>query len=98
MANIMEKDKKNVSVVLKKLKKNTKVNFELKKVKSSIRNYFCPIALNQNTSILQSRKILLVDDTIATATTLYFAKKLIKQINPIAQIDAISLLSGIHKS
>ena len=58
--------------------------------------YFNPIKINNTYLVQNSQNILLLDDAISSGTTLYFAQKIIKNINPNANIEAICFLSSLH--
>lgn len=96
LKSIKDKHKKLVHYEIKNISKNQKANFSLKNVNGAIRKYFCPIDLFKPDILVNIENILIVDDTVSSGTTLYFAQKLIKSVNPNVNIQAISLLGSIH--
>ncbi|MCG3686549.1 hypothetical protein L5F35_10025 [Aliarcobacter butzleri] len=86
----------DVKEVLKKLKSNQGSQFVLKEIKSNVRKYFNPIKISNPYLLRDSQNILLLDDALSSGTTLYFAQKLIKDINPNINIEAICFLSSLH--
>ncbi len=85
-----------VKEVLKKLQIAPGNKFVLKEIKGNIRAYFNPIKINNPYLIKKSQTILLLDDALSSGTTLFYAQKLIKDINPNANIEAICFLSSLH--
>ena len=91
-----KRHRNDVKEVLKKLKSREGAQFILKEIKGNIREYFNPIKINNPYLIKNARNILLLDDALSSGTTLFYAQKLIKTINPSVNVEAICFLSSLH--
>lgn len=70
--------------------------FILKEISGRIRHYFNPLKIRNPYYLKTYTNILIVDDALSSGTTLYNAQKMIKDINPNANVEAICLLSSVH--
>ncbi|HHR6130810.1 TPA: phosphoribosyltransferase [Providencia alcalifaciens] len=71
-------------------------NFSLKGIPASLRNVLPPLVLDSPPTLhYQPLRVLLVDDLIASGTTLTTAVKIISQQYPYADIHAVCLFSSI---
>ncbi len=99
-ANVNVKEAKSLEFKIKIQEKEVgnNGNFSLKGIPTKYRDIFPPFILNEHLSLSYKRiRILLVDDLMATGTTLITAREIIAQQYPNAVIHAICLFSSMKR-
>lgn len=98
-ADISVEEHKALSHRLKKQlqEKGFKGNFSLKGIPVQFRSEFPPLCLNKSSINIKPKRILLVDDLLATGTTLKTARASVQSCFPDAVIHAASLISSSTK-
>lgn len=98
LANVHEKHIKLVKSQLARLSMLDGSDvFKLKLVDVRVRHYFNPLSVNTTMrDQLVERRVLLIDDLLATGTTLRSAKNVLSQVG-CEVISAICLLSSVNK-
>lgn len=99
-ANISVKETKSLDFKIKIQAREVGINgdFSLKGIPTKFRDIFPPFILNEQLSSSSERiRILLVDDLMATGTTLTTARKIMALQYPNAVIHAICLFSSMRR-
>jgi hypothetical protein len=99
-ADISVEDHKTLTHRLRKQMKESgfQGDFSLKGIPVHYRSEFPPLCLNNyKIAHLDPQRILLVDDLLATGTTLKTAEKLVQEVFPHATIHGASLISSSTK-
>lgn len=99
-ANISVKETKSLDFKIKIQAREVGINgdFSLKGIPTKFRDIFPPFILNEQLSSSSERiRILLVDDLMATGTTLATARKIMALQYPNAVIHAICLFSSMRR-
>lgn len=78
----------------KKAMKNE--SFALKHVKHNTRQYFCTLSFDNTHNASSLNRVVLIEDTISSGSTINCAKKLLERYNPNIEVYVISFISGWH--
>jgi len=68
--------------------------FSMKDIPVGFRHIFTPLKINTGALTINSSRVLLVDDLLATGTTMSTAADLIRQVNPRANVCGACLFSS----
>lgn len=91
-------DKRDKKIILDRIslqKDNNDITISLKDIPINLRQYLNPLRINENITNLSNKKILLIDDLLATGTTLLNAKKMLENDFMNIEIHSATLFSSI---
>lgn len=69
-------------------------SFSMKDIPVGFRHIFTPLKISTGALTINSSRVLLVDDLLATGTTMITAADLIRQVNPRASVCGACLFSS----
>jgi len=97
--NIKASEVATIRSEIKKHKLKSNSEFPMKIIQTKLRHLINPFSLNEGQELKndKSLKILLVDDLIATGTSIDCASNLLKELFPNAKFECLSLFSMLDK-
>lgn len=95
-AAVKRRDLRKINAALHTMQQYPDTIMSLKHIDPSIRRYFSPVEYNASSRLHQlDGRVILVDDLLATGTTLVAARDIVNMKGGICE-EAVCLLSGIH--